>query len=125
MALELRPNQLVGDHIYHEVIGHEPSGHAGYEQPVYGRTNLYFTRRMGENLLFTTVRPDGFGRVHVSIPYATQSTFIERQLPPQGTLPGLDAPAAEAAGRYFMRKSKKRRRSKKTRRKTKRRFTLF
>jgi hypothetical protein len=43
--------------------------------------------------------------------YATQSTFIERQ-------------AAAAAGRDFMRKSKKRR-SKKRRRKTKRRFTLF
>jgi hypothetical protein len=27
MALELRPNKLVGDHIYHKVIGH-----AGYEQ---------------------------------------------------------------------------------------------
>ena len=159
MALELTPNQLVGDHIYHEVIGHANG------MRIYGRQNLMFTRRMGDNLLFS--RFNEAGRLeHLSIPITPGLTFTERtdededvhnrnDTPSSGYvtsesdeedpdpgpddiyLHGMAAPAAEAAGRDLIRKSKrkgkskkrkgmsKKRRSRKSRKMRRRRVTVF
>jgi hypothetical protein len=154
MALRLRPDQLVVDHIYHRVHGTYGAN------VVYGRRNLMFTRRMGDNLLFTTFNEAG-RLENVSIPITPGLTFTERtdedeDLPNGNDTPssesdeedpdpgpddiylhGMAAPAAAAAGRDLMRKSKrkgkskkrkgmsKKRRSRKSRKMRKRRVTVF